>query len=615
MEANRLIGEISPYLLARAHDPVAWRPWGAEAFAWARETARPIFLSIGYGTCDACRRMARESFQDEAVARVLNERFVPVLVDRQERPDVDLVYMNAVQLLSGTGGWPLTLFLTPDGRPFYGGTYFPAQEKEGVPACRALVEEIAEFYRTRAEDAGRAADQLLAALRDFCDISPRGRPDTELTAHLLLAAFRNIAAAFDGEHGGFGGPPRFPPATLLEFLLRYYVATGEPHALNMVETTLERMARGGVFDPLGGGFFRYAMDASWRMPLVEKRLNDNALLAGAYLDAYRVTGKALYERVARQVLDWMQREMLGADGRFFAAQAPESRDGAAAGDDYYLWTPEEIRAVVGPDNAEVLLRYFGVGPTGNVEGSKSILTQPTSLEAIAQALGRDPADVEIAVAEGHEALFEIRQERRPPALDDLTIAGWNGLAIAAMARAAVTLGETPFRAAAQRCATFVLDRMRRPDGGLWHVFRGGVARVEGCLPDYAFVIRGLLALHKTTAEARWLDGAAALAAIMVERFWDEREGGFFYAERGESLLPVRLKDTFDSPEPASNAAAVFDLLRLAEVSGRADWRATAEATLKLFVPSMLRSSTGMGQMLSALECHLGRGPIIRSGLL
>jgi hypothetical protein len=597
-QLDSLTNEISPYLLARAGDPVHWRAWSEEALAGARREGRPIFLAVGYASCAQCRLMARESFGDAAVARLLNEEFVPILVDRLERPDVDLVYINAVQILTGAGGWPLSVFLTPEGRPFYGATYIGPGVRQGMPGFRQILEEIAAFHRECRDEAAHAAEKIMAPLRDFCDIAPRGRPDADLSRELLGLAYRHIAASFDGENGGFGGAPKFPRPTVLEFLLRFHAATGEPHAMNMVAHTLDRMARGGLYDQLGGGFHRYATDARWLAPQFEKMLDDNALLAAVYAEAFRQTRSPLYERLARETLECVLRDLASPDGAFYAGQSGETRGVEGA---YYLWTVAEIRAVVGAADADILLRHFGVGPIGNIEGAKSTLAIAATAEEIATETGRDLANIERAIAAGRRALFEIRRERLAPEVDDQVIMAWNALAISALARAGKVLNEPRFLDAANRCADFLLARMRRDDGQLWRNFRAGRARAEACLPDYALFAEALLDLYDATSDPRRLETASALAEVMVELFWDEKEGGFFYSDANRTLLPVALKDSFDGPDPSGNSAAVFALLRLSRRLGREDWERIAVETLRLFVPTIIRSPIGMGHMLSALD--------------
>jgi len=599
-KANRLIRETSPYLLQHAHNPVDWYPWGDEAFERARQENKPIFLSIGYSACHWCHVMERESFEDEEIARLLNEHFISIKVDREEHPEVDAIYMNAVQLVTGTGGWPLSVFLTPDGKPFFGGTYFPPRDRHGQPGFQRVLEEIAAVYAGGRDNVLKSAEQLTEALRTFCDIEPRGRSDTEISRDLLALGFRQIAASFDGDYGGFGQAPKFPQPTALAFLLRYYAATGEPHALTMVETTLEHMARGGIYDQLGGGFHRYSTDRRWLIPHFEKMLNDNALLASAYLDAYRVTGKTFYDRIVRETLDYVLREMTDAQGGFYSAQDADSR---GIEGEYYVWTAEEIRAVVGAKSADVVMRHFGVEPLGNFEGARSVLSIPATADEVAKQLQLDVAEVEAAIREARQALFELRRERVAPATDDKILAAWNGLVISAMARAGAVLSEVRYLDAARRSADFLLAHMLRDDGDLWRSSRQRQCHTKGCLPDYAFVIGGLLDLYEASFESRWLEEAIGLAETMVERFFDERNGGFFFSEDGQGPLLIRMKDSYDNPDPSGNAMAVFDLLRLAELTERESWRENALATLRLFAPTMAKTPVATAQMLSALDFH------------
>ncbi|KPL11812.1 hypothetical protein AMJ85_02850, partial [candidate division BRC1 bacterium SM23_51] len=476
----------------------------------------------------------------------------------------------------------------------------PPRERSGHPGFRRLLEEIAQFYAERRDEVVEAAEQLTTRLRQVCDIEPRSRADTELSRNLLAVAFRRMSSAFDGEHGGFGPAPKFPQPTALALLLRYHNATGEPHALTIVETTLQRMACGGIYDQLGGGFHRYSTDARWLIPHFEKMLNDNALLARVYLDAYRLTGKPLYERVVRETLDYVLREMTDSEGGFYSSQDADSRGVEGA---YSLWTSEEIRAAVGAQNADVVLRHFGVEPIGNFEGAQSVLSLAATAEEIARQLGRDVGAVEAAIAEGRKALFALRQERIAPAIDDKIVAAPNGLLVSAMASAAAVLGEERYLGAARRCADFLLSHMRREDGGLWRSYRQGKCSHNGYLPDYAFVIGALLDLYEACFEVRWLETANALAQTMISRFWDEREGAFFYADDDHKPLVVRPKDSYDAPDPSGNAAAVLVLLRLAELGGREAWREKAVVTLRVFAPTMVKAPIHAAHMLSALGFH------------
>jgi len=600
VKTNHLIHETSPYLLQHAHNPVDWYPWGEEAFERARRENKPIFLSIGYSACHWCHVMERESFEDEEIARVLNEHFVSIKVDREERPDVDAVYMNAVQLMTGGGGWPLSVFLTPDLKPFFGGTYFPPRDIEGYPGFPRVLEEVAGLYRAGRDNIARSAEKLTAALRTVSGIEPQGQADFEIPRSLLAVAFRHMSSSFDGDHGGFGQAPKFPQPTALAFLLRYWAATGEPHALSMVELTLEQMARGGIFDQLGGGFHRYSTDGRWLVPHFEKMLDDNALLAGVYLDAWRATGDPLFERTVRQTLDYVLREMSDREGGFYSAQDADSGGGEG---EYYVWTAQEIHAAIGERNADAVMRHFGVEPIGNFEGGRSVLSIAATADEVARQVGRDVADVEAGLREARQALFDLRRERMAPAIDDKVVPAWNGLTISSLARAGAALDEPRYVEAARRAADFLLDRMRRPDGGLWRSWRQGECRAEGCLPDYAAVICALLDLYEAEFDWRRLEQAVALAETMISRFWDERDGAFFLAENGTASLPVRMKDVYDNPDPSGNAMAVMGLLRLAEITDRAAWREMARATLRLFVPPMAKAAIGTAHMLSALDFH------------
>ncbi|MCX8037556.1 MAG: thioredoxin domain-containing protein [Candidatus Sumerlaeia bacterium] len=597
---NHLQHETSPYLLQHAHNPVDWYPWGDEAFERAQRENKPIFLSIGYAACHWCHVMERETFENEAIAQWLNDYFVCIKVDREERPDVDAIYMTSVQLMAGMGGWPLSVFLTPDRKPFFGGTYFPPTDRQGMPGFRRLIEEIARLWRGDNAAVMRTANDMKAALERFCNLALRGTADSALTRNIFLPAFRDIAAAFDGDFAGFGRAPKFPQPTTLAFLLRYASAFREPHALAMVELTLEAMARGGIYDQIGGGFHRYATDARWLIPHFEKMLTDNALLAQVYLDAWRLTGKPLYERIARETLDFVLREMTHPAGGFFSSLDADNGEGEGA---FYVWSAEELQRAVGQPNAEILLRHFGIEAIGNFEGDRSVLSAASTAEEIARQLGREPNEIESAIAAGRRTLFEWRRNRPAPPADDKIVAASNGLMISALAQAGSALETAGYIEAACRAADFVLSALRRDDGGLWRSWREGQCRAQGFLTDYAYLAGGLIDLYEATFDPRWLEEAIGLAENIIARFWDENDNGFFLTEQAHEPLVVRPKDSYDNPEPSGNAAAVMDLLRLSEITERESWRKEAVETLRLFGPLMVRSAPNMGQMLSALDFH------------
>ncbi|HWO15632.1 MAG TPA: thioredoxin domain-containing protein, partial [Solirubrobacterales bacterium] len=513
---NRLARETSPYLLQHRDNPVDWYPWGAEALKRAREEDRPILLSVGYSACHWCHVMERESFEDPETAAYMNEHFVNVKVDREERPDVDALYMEAVQAISGQGGWPMTVFLDPDGVPFYGGTYFPPDNSRGMPSFRMVMEAVIEAFEGRRDElreraAGTRAQLGAVGMIEPADDSPDGR--------LLEEATRRLCAAADMERGGFGGAPKFPPASALELLL----ARGER---DVVEGTLDAMLSGGIYDQLGGGFSRYSVDAAWLVPHFEKMLYDNALLARAYLHGWQEFGHERYRRVCEETLDWMLREMRGPEGGFYSALDADSEGEEGL---FYVWTPDEIRGVLG-DAAEPTLDYYGVTEAGNFEGRNVLFLRK----------GVDASRPE-GFAEARKALFEARAQRERPGLDDKRLASWNALAIAALAEAGAVLERDDYLEAARKSAEFVLEEMRE-DGRLLRTYKDGEARLNAYLEDHAFLLEALLTLYESTFEQRWFNEARTLADATIARFGDPERGGFFSTSDDHEQLIARRKE-------------------------------------------------------------------------
>jgi uncharacterized protein YyaL (SSP411 family) len=594
-KANRLAAESSPYLLAHASDPVDWYPWGEEAFARARAEDKPIFLSIGYSTCHWCHVMQRESFQDEEIAALLNVAFVCVKVDREERPDVDHLYMTAGQLLTGGGGWPLTIIMTPAGKPFFAGTYFPPTSRFGRVGLRELVPRLAEVWRTE-------RDQLEATAAEVTDLlgrSDEAPPGGEVTAAVLAEAYRDLAAQFDGPHGGFGGAPKFPAPANLYFLLRYHRRTGDARALEMVETSLRAMRYGGLYDHLGFGFHRYATDASWRLPHFEKMLYDQALLAIAYAEAYQVGGDELFRRTAEEVFEYVRRDLTSPEGAFYAA---EDADSEGEEGKFYLWTEAEIRATLAPEEAAFARDLFGAEPEGNF-----------AEEASGVRTGRNVLYRDGPLAEGERArleavrrkLFEARAMRVRPRRDEKILADWNGLMIASLAFGARAFDEPEYAAAATRAADFFLDR-RAADGRLAHRYAGGEGGEEAFLDDYAFLTWGLIELYETTAEAAYLRAAVELTELMLADFGDERGGGFYFASaRGASGLIARRKEFYDGAVPSGNAVAFLNLLRLGRLTGEPRWEEGAAATARALAAPVARAPAAYMYFLAASDFALG----------
>ena len=594
--ANRLQYETSPYLRQHADNPVDWFPWGDEALTLARESDRPILLSIGYSACHWCHVMERESFEDEATAATMNENFVNIKVDREERPDLDAIYMDAVQAMTGHGGWPLTVFCTPQGRPFYGGTYFPPQPGHGLPSFSQVLQAVARSYRERRKDIEAQAEQVVSHLEQA--LTPQHSADL-LTAGTLAAAYASLRDTFDHEHGGFGSAPKFPQPMALEFLLRYHHRSGDPDALHMVEHTLQAMARGGLFDHLGGGFHRYSVDQKWLVPHFEKMLYDNALLARIYLHAYQATGNALYRHTAEKTLDYMLREMKGLHGGLYTSQDADSEDAEGT---YYIWSADELADVVGREDAGLIGRYFGISQQGNFDGA-NVLSRAIDIAQLAAEAGLTIEAAEARVAAATSRLMERRSGRTPPGRDEKVVAGWNGLALAALAEAAAVLDRADYLEAARANASFLADALL--DGEyLQHSYTDGHASGRGFLQDYALVAEGLLALYEATFEERWLRTAIDLAAAILALFWDGTQGTFHDTTGHHERLVLRPRNILDNALPSGPAAAAFTLLRVGRLTGGGDHERAAAAALRSAQGLMARYPLGLGHWLSALDLYL-----------
>ena len=595
--ANRLSGETSPYLLQHAHNPVDWYPWGEEALARARAEDRPILLSIGYSACHWCHVMERESFENADIARLMNDTFVNIKIDREERPDLDNIYMEAVQAMTGQGGWPMTVFLTPDGAPFYGGTYFPPADRMGMPGFPRVLRSVAEAYQ-RSPDAVRDSAQ---ELRGSLGRSLMGYEEGALTPAVTAHAYQGLADAFDPTYGGFGGAPKFPQPMNYEFLLRHHYRTGEPRALEMTRVTLDHMAHGGIYDHIGGGFHRYATDAIWLVPHFEKMLYDNALLARVYLEAYQVTGDEEYRRVVEETLDYVTREMTSPEGGFYAAQDADSEGVEGK---YFVWTPREIAAVVGADDAPLVCAYYGVTERGNFEG-ENILHRMIPLADAARDTGATPEHMQTVVERARPLLLAARERRVKPGRDDKILTAWNGLMLRSFADAARVLGRDDYRAVAERSADFLLTNLKTGNGRLLRTYKDGRAKIDGYLDDYAALANGLLALYALTFEPRLFAEARALAGAILARFWDEREGGFYMtSDDGHTELISRPKELFDNAVPSGNSTAVDVLLRLAALSGDNNYAERAERTLQGLTGIVQRAPSGFGRALAAMEFAL-----------
>jgi uncharacterized protein len=602
---NRLAREKSPYLLQHAHNPVDWHPWGDEAFAKARAEDRPIFLSIGYATCHWCHVMERESFENEEIARVLNARYVPIKVDREERPDVDHVYMTVCQALTGSGGWPLTVILTPDGRPFMAGTYFPPESRFGRPGLKDVLWQVLaawEGQRHRVED---VAGQIVEAVRGEFAGLPGERPGPGL----LTSAFEHLHQRFDEEFGGFGTAPKFPTPHQLTFLLRYAKRTGDGRALDMVERTLRWIRRGGIYDQLGFGAHRYSTDREWLVPHFEKMLYDQALLLMAYAEAHQATGDPLYASVAREIAAYVARDLTSPEGAFLCA---EDADSEGEEGKFYVWTLDEIRAVLGDAEAAVFARVYGVESKGNwIDPAGGRLTGTSILHldgdpaAAARETGLDPAEMARQLERDRAALLDARGRRVRPLRDDKVLTAWNGLMIAALAKASVAVGDPRLAEAAARAFDFLDRHLVREDGRLLARWREGEAAHPGYLDDYAFLAWGSLELYEATFDPRHLERALALAADMERLFWDRKDGGFFFTGEDADPLLARTKEIYDGAIPSGNSVAVLVLLRLARMTGRSELERRAEETVRAFAGSVERVPAAHTQLLSALDFAFG----------
>ena len=600
---NRLALESSPYLLQHAGNPVDWYPWGEEAFARARAENKPIFLSIGYAACHWCHVMERESFENEKTAGVLNRNFVSIKVDREERPDLDDLYMQAVQILSGSGGWPMSVFLTPEGKPFFGGTYFPPEDLYGRIGFRKLLQQIVRIWEDQPDKVAESSQALTQAIAE-AGAQAGGAP--ALGPELLGAASADLRARFDPQYGGFDGAPKFPPSMALDFLLREHHRTGDARLLEMVEQTLKHMARGGVYDQLGGGFHRYSVDPYWLVPHFEKMLYDNALLAPVYFSAALVTGDAFYEAVGREILDTVLREMTDPQGGFTSTQDADSEGEEGK---YYVWRPEEVSEALGPEDAALACEFYDIGAAGNWHEGRgsSILTTRLGVADFARVKGLDEAALRGRLGEVRAKLLQRRSGRTAPFKDDKVIAAWNGLMISALARGAQATGEARYREAARRGADFVLGQMRDEQGGLLRIWRGGVAKVGAFLEDYANLIVALLDLYETTFDIEKIQQADALAQRMLDLFYDPQAGGFFTADGRDPTLVARIKEFHDGATPSGNAAAVHALQRLGALLGRAPYREAAGRTLDLFGAPMMEIPRAHYHMLCAASFALA-GP-------
>ncbi len=593
---NHLARETSPYLLQHAHNPVDWYPWGDEALAKARSEDRPILLSIGYSACHWCHVMEHESFENTEIARLMNDNFVNIKVDREERPDLDQIYMSAVQLMTGSGGWPLTVFLTPEMEPFYGGTYFPPDDRYGRPGFGRVLASISEAYRQRRDDISSNARAVIERINSQ---ATRDSADGGLDLEMLDQSYRQIAARFDSRNGGFGSAPKFPPSMVIDFLFRYHIRNAHERALEMSTLTLDRMAFGGIYDQVGGGFHRYSTDDHWLVPHFEKMLYDNALLVRAYLDGYRITGRETYRRVVEETLDFVSNEMRDAGGGFYSTQDADSEGVEGK---FYVWDLEEFSEVVG-ESSELLARFFDVTETGNFE-QRNILQIRRPAKQFADLEGLPEAELQRTIAAARQKLFERREGRPRPGRDEKILTDWNGLMLRAYAEAAAYLNRDDYRTVAETNAEFLVSTMW--DGHrLLHSFKDGAPRFNAYLDDYANLSDGLLALYQLTFDERWLDRSVELVDRMIDQFWDREHGGFYFTANEHEALIARTKEYFDNATPSGNSVAADVLTRLAALLDRTDYREKAEQICRSVGDYVRQFPSGLGRMLAAVDFIVG----------
>ncbi len=604
---NRLQFEKSPYLQQHKDDPVDWWPWCEEAFEKAKAEDKPVFLSIGYAACHWCHVMAHESFQDEEVARLMNETFINIKVDREERPDIDQLYMTVCQMVTGHGGWPLTIIMTPDKQPFFAATYIPKRSRYGRPGLLEIIPRIKEAWLRHRDEIIASADKLTSTLQKVMSFEA---PSQIIDAEWLEIAYRRLDDLFDPKYGGFGHAPKFPTPHTLLFLLRYWQRSGEAHALQMVEHTLTQMRLGGIYDQIGFGFHRYATDEAWRVPHFEKMLYDQALLTMAYTEAYQATGKPFYGETAREILTYVLRDLQAPEGAFYSSEDADSEGEEGR---FYVWTVAELREALDPELAPLAIELFQVQPEGNYEEEatgertgRNILYLSKPPEALARERGWRPEELATKLEVIRQRLFAYRAHRVRPGRDEKILTDWNGLMIAALARAAQAFDEPAYTEAAQTAADFLLRTMRTPEGRLWHRYREGEAGIPGLLDDYAFLSWGLLDLYEMTFEEAYLETALALTEEMLQHFWDPRGVFYMTPDDGEPLI-VRPRETLDSALPSGNAVALMNLVRLGHMTGRTTYEEHAEAMIRFFSGPVKQQPPSFTGMLISID--LAFGPI------
>lgn len=599
ISSNRLIDEKSPYLIQHSGNPVNWYPWGEEAFEKARREDRPVFLSIGYSTCHWCHVMAHESFEDEEVARILNESYVAVKVDREEREDVDKIYMSVCQSITGRGGWPLSIFMTSEGKPFFAGTYFPKYTRMGMPGFVHIIKQIAAMWQN---DRARLLESSEAITNGIKPRSDSAGSVNALNVETMNKAYAQLAGTFDPIWGGFGVAPKFPTPHHLMFLLRWYKRSGDSRAVEMVEKTLNYMRSGGIFDQIGLGFHRYSVDEKWLVPHFEKMLYDQALLAMAYIEAYQATGKSRFARVAQEIFTYVLRDMNASEGGFYSAEDADSegREGL-----FYLWTSQEVKKYLGEEKGDLFCRFYGITEEGNFEEGRSIPYVSVSTRSFAVKAGTDLPLLEKVLNEGRNRLFVVRRKRVSPLKDDKILTSWNGLMIAALARGYQVLGEPSYVNAASNAAKFILRNLRTSGGRLLRRYRKGDSAYPGYLDDYAFLTWGLIELYEATFKISYLEEAIALNKAMIDIFWDEEYGGLYFTGKGNEPLIKRSKEIHDGALPSGNSVAALNFLRLGRLAGNTDLEKRADQLTRAFASEVTEYPAAYTQLLISLDFMIG----------
>lgn len=594
---NHLIHEKSPYLQQHAYNPVDWYPWCEEAFQKAVQENKPIFLSIGYSTCHWCHVMEHESFEDEEVAMLLNENFVAIKVDREERPDLDNIYMAVCQAMTGSGGWPLNLFLTSERKPFFAGTYFPKTERYGNPGFVAILKQISNLWKTNKESVMTSSEQVTKVLQSMV-LLKSGEIVKEET---LKQAYEQLRDKYDLIYGGFGAAPKFPTPHICTFLLRWWKRSNDQTALEMVEKTLDRMGRGGMYDQLGGGFHRYSTDEYWLVPHFEKMLYDQALLSMAYTETYQATGRQFYADMVKDIFTYVLRDMTSSDGGFYSA---EDADSEGEEGKYYVWTPDEIMDVLGETDGRIICDYYDVSREGNFE-DKNVLHVDKQLDVFARLEKLEITDLQHLLVATRKKLFAAREKRIRPHKDDKILTSWNGLMVSALAKGAQVLNEPMYTRAAVRAADFILKTLRQKDGTLLRRFRQGDASIPGYLDDYAYFSWGLIDLYETTFDVKYLRAALELSKRMIEEFWDEKEGGFFFSGKTNEQLIAQTKEIYDGATPSGNSVALLNILRLSCITGDKELEKKSEQLIRIFEKTINQYLSGYTQFLCAIDFALG----------